>query len=127
MTTKDYQSDALTTESPADQIVGRIDKRKVRLLHAALGLTGEAGELADAVKKHVIYGRDLDEKNIKEELGDLMWYIAILCDVLDINIEGVMESNIAKLKTRYPGNKWSAEAEQNRNLDAERQALEDGK
>lgn len=94
-----------------------------RLLHAGLGLCTEAGEFLDALKKHLFYGKPLDEVNLKEELGDLLWYMAIAMNALgtDFNLE--MDRVIAKLRTRYP-EKFSDEAALVRDLDAERKVLE---
>ena len=72
------------------------------LIHAALGLAGEAGEFVDSVKKHVIYGKELDVNNLKEEMGDCMWFIALTCTVIGFDLEQIMQENIAKLAKRYP-------------------------
>jgi NTP pyrophosphatase (non-canonical NTP hydrolase) len=81
-----------------------LDRRQADVLHAAMGISTESGELLDAVKKHLIYDEELDLPNVKEELGDLMWYIAILLRELggDGVLEEVMRVNIEKLKARYP-------------------------
>jgi NTP pyrophosphatase (non-canonical NTP hydrolase) len=99
------------------------DKKTVRILHAAMGLTTEAGEVMDALKKHLMYGKPLDTVNLKEEVADSMWYMAILADTLGFEFEEVMKTNIAKLKARY-GEKFTEEAALNRNLDGERKILE---
>lgn len=72
------------------------------LIHAALGVTGEAGEFADAVKRVAIYEGVPDRANMIEELGDLLWYIAYACEVLGEPLEIVARDNIEKLKKRYP-------------------------
>ena len=72
------------------------------LLHAALGLTGEAGEFADCIKKHWAYSQPLDNQNAVEELGDLLWYIALACNALDVQLADVAAMNIEKLRKRYP-------------------------
>ena len=72
------------------------------LLHATLGITGEAGELADAVKKSIFYGKPLDTVNAREEIGDIMWYIALACRTLDFDLDELLQENIAKLQKRYP-------------------------
>ncbi len=73
------------------------------LIHAALGLTTEVGELADPIKKAMFYGKPLDEANIKEEAGDLLWYLAgPLCRALGCTLEELAAANIAKLRARYP-------------------------
>lgn len=72
------------------------------LLHATLGISGESGELLDAVKKSFIYNKPLDIVNAKEELGDLLWYIALACRTLNVSFEELMQMNIDKLTKRYP-------------------------
>lgn len=72
------------------------------LMHAALGLTSEAGEFADAVKKHLVYGRPLDKANATEEVGDILWYVALACNTLGVDMGQIAQENINKLKRRYP-------------------------
>ena len=72
------------------------------LLNGALGLTGEAGEVADAIKKTIFHGHDLDRDGLIKELGDVCWYLALLCHAIDVPLEEVMSHNIEKLKKRYP-------------------------
>jgi NTP pyrophosphatase (non-canonical NTP hydrolase) len=79
-----------------------MDESKCNLIHAALGITTEGGEISDAIKKHVIYGQDLDIVNIMEEIGDLMWYVAILVRWLDLDLDELLTDNINKLRKRYP-------------------------
>ena len=67
----------------------------------ALGISGEAGELLDAIKKSVIYLRPLDIPNIIEELGDLEFYMEGLRERLNITREQVLQNNINKLTIRY--------------------------
>ncbi len=77
--------------------------RNTDLLHAALGLTSEVGELADPIKKAMFYGKPLDTENIREEAGDLLWYIAgPLCRALGCTLEDLAAANVAKLRLRYP-------------------------
>lgn len=99
------------------------EEKNQKLLHAVIGLSTESGELLDQMKKVIYYGKELDRTNIKEELGDLMWYMAILLRELDLNFEDVLEVNINKLKARY-GEKFNSENALNRNLDIERAILE---
>lgn len=72
------------------------------LLNGALGLTGEAGEVADMIKKHIFHGHDLTAEELVKELGDVCWYLALLCTAIDVSLEDVMAQNIEKLKKRYP-------------------------
>ena len=76
-----------------------------RLLTAALGLNGEAAEFSELIKKCIFQGKEYDDitKNkLKDELSDVMWYIAQGCVALDTNIEELMDINMTKLKDRYP-------------------------
>jgi NTP pyrophosphatase (non-canonical NTP hydrolase) len=94
------------------------------MMHALLLIHSEGGEIADAVKKHVAYGRELDIVHVKEEIGDLMWGINLLIDTLGLDWDDVLNSNIAKLEKRYPNLKFNQDHALNRDKDAERAALE---
>jgi NTP pyrophosphatase (non-canonical NTP hydrolase) len=83
----------------------------------------EAGEAADMLKKHIFYGKEYDQVNLVEEIGDMMWYIAVALDEMDVSFEQVMELNLAKLAARY-GKAWTQEGAIDRDLDAERRELE---
>lgn len=72
------------------------------LTHAALGLAGEAGEFADCIKKYTVYNKSLDRANAVEELGDILWFVALACDALDVDMQEVAQMNIDKLRLRYP-------------------------
>lgn len=100
----------MTSMDDYDSHVARLFKRvgfQVDLLHAALGVTSEAGELATSVKKHWAYLAPLDRENILEELGDLMFYVAALAQVCDFSLEQVVAHNIDKLNKRYPSGSYS--------------------
>jgi NTP pyrophosphatase (non-canonical NTP hydrolase) len=84
-----------------------------RLLHCALGVCGEAGEVADLIKKFAFMGHPLEVRNLLGELGDLMWYIVLLCDALGLSMEDVLADNVEKLRKRYPDG-FSAERSINR-------------
>lgn len=75
---------------------------KENLIHTALGVAGEAGEFVDCIKKHTIYGKELDAANAAEELGDMLWFIALGCETLGITMEDAAKSCITKLEKRYP-------------------------
>ena len=93
------------------------------LLHMQLGLVDEVGELAKNVKKHFAYGADLDVANVKEELGDMFWFMIGICDLLNIDPDTLLYINIAKLRKRYP-NKFNRADALARNIDAEREVLQ---
>jgi len=83
------------------------------LINGALGITGEAGEVADMIKKHVFHGHGLDMDALVKEIGDVCWYVALLCTAIGVDLKSVMEKNIEKLTTRYPEG-FSEEASINR-------------
>lgn len=93
-------------------------------LHMVIGISTEAGEILDAYKKAFAYGKDLDIVNIREELGDLLWYMSNLMRFLDIDFEDTLDINVKKLRARYK-NGFSEEEALNRNLEKEREILED--
>jgi len=127
MTNQEYVAAALKTETlDLDGIRNRVTPITIRLLHGALGLAGEAGEFADAIKKHVFYGAPCDMTNLIEELGDILWYCVVVMDTLDLTFEEVQKKNVAKLQQRY-GGAFSLEKVLNRDTAAEREALEKGR
>ncbi len=127
MTPSEYVANAIRTESPNFSMNYSTEEdtsnRMIRILHGALGCVTESGELADTVKKTLYYGKEFDWVNAVEEIGDILWYIALLCSALNIDMEEVMERNISKLRHRYP-EKFTEEKANNRNLEAERKILE---
>ena len=94
-------------------------------LHAVLGIASEAGELCEAIYNHKYAGEKLDVVNVKEEIGDLMWYLAILLRDFDLDLHEIMENNIDKLRARY-GEKFSEDKANNRDLKVEREVLDQG-
>ena len=103
ITSENYVENVLNTESSdLDKIRARMTDTNLRLLHAVLGLTTEAAELTDALKKHLFYGKELDVINLKEELGDSTWYVGIAIDVLQTTFDEILTLNIEKLRKRYP-------------------------
>lgn len=73
-----------------------------KVVMCGLGLSGESGEVTDLIKKWKFHGHELDLDKVQKELGDVMWYIAILVDTLGLNFETVLLKNVKKLKERYP-------------------------
>lgn len=73
------------------------------VLNGCLGLAGESGETLDMVKKWVFHDSELDKDHLKKELGDVMWYVAMICHAMGFDLDDVMQTNIDKLKARYPG------------------------
>ena len=88
-----------------------------RLLTAALGMTAEAGEFTEVVKKIILQGKPYTEENVfhmKRELGDICWYIAQACMALDTNFRDIMEMNYEKLSARYPEGAFDVYRSENR-------------
>ena len=88
-----------------------------RLLTAALGMTAEAGEFTEVVKKIILQGKPYTEENVfhmKRELGDICWYIAQACMALDTNFREIMEMNYEKLSARYPEGAFDVYRSENR-------------
>ena len=104
MTFNEYQELALRT---ANERGSRL------MLNGALGLCGESGEVADIIKKHFFQGHELDVEDLKNELGDVAWYMAVLAYSAHIDFEDIFKGNIEKLKKRYPDG-FSAERSINR-------------
>ncbi len=96
------------------EILDTLTPAKANLWHLASCVPSEAGELFDAVKKHVIYGKEIDMKNVIEELGDIEFYLEGVRQALHITREETLESNIAKLSKRYENFKYSDKAAQER-------------
>lgn len=88
----------------------KADTQEGQMIHVALGIAGEAGELVDAIKKRCIYGKRLDIDNVIEELGDLRFYMEALCNVLQIEDQEVLQANANKLAKRYKSLTYSSEA-----------------
>ena len=72
------------------------------LLNGCLGLSGEAGELNDLVKKWIFHKKPLDLEHMKKEIGDVCWYIADICHSMGFDLGEIFRMNIDKLKARYP-------------------------
>lgn len=101
-------------------------QEEMELLHGIMGIVTEAGELMDAMKKHIIYGAPIDQVNIREELGDVMFYWALICRLYGWDPHEVLQINIDKLKARFP-DKFNEVDALNRDLTKERGILEGSK
>ena len=92
LTINGYQHKAMRTAKEACR----------ELSNVGLGLAGEAGEIADMIKKHLHQGHPLDREKFIKELGDVAWYLALGCTVIGEPMEKVLQTNIDKLLKRYP-------------------------
>lgn len=95
MTVNEYQRLAMTTLNP------ELTKRDV-LINSVMGLCGESGEAIDIVKKWMAQGHELDKAHLAKELGDIAWYLAEAATALELPLEDIFQSNLDKLRKRYP-------------------------
>lgn len=117
MTIKEYQTQTGRTNAPLTDTYNDLTS-----IHMLMGMMTEVGELTDQFKKHLAYGKDIDWVNVKEEIGDLMWYISEFANQHQFDLEEILETNIAKLQKRFP-EKFTSEHAIHRNLNAEREIL----
>lgn len=107
MTLKEYKDLAMRTND------GKCTERLMKsakselvdvggVINACLGLPGEVGEVCDMVKKAIFHGHSINMRDVKKEIGDVMWYLAMICDSFGFDIEEIAKMNIDKLKERYP-------------------------
>ena len=121
----DFVHDVTSTESlDYAALLTRMNKLELeddcnlpQLLTAALGLGAESGEFTEIVKKIVFQGKPVSQENLfhmKRELGDIMWYFIQACILLDTTPEEIIEMNVEKLKSRYPGGNFDVHHSENR-------------
>lgn len=104
-----YTTAALRTSTP----VVSSEELYSRIGIYTLGLVGEAGEVAEIIKKYLGHGHPLVEEQLALELGDVLWYLTALADLLDISLHDIANANVAKLDARYPEG-FTHEASRNR-------------
>ncbi len=106
-------SDASTNFVDFADRIGELDREGAnieRLTTAGVGLAAESGEFLEIVKKMVFQGKPWTDDNREHliiELGDVMWYVAQACMALEVDFDEVIERNITKLKSRYPGGEFN--------------------
>lgn len=103
MNFNDYQTEMAKTAA------ARIEGPEMRLAIWGLGLAGESGEVVELVKKHLGHGVPLNRDKLAKELGDVLWYLAMIGTELGISLQNIAELNIAKIRARYP-NGFTTEA-----------------
>jgi NTP pyrophosphatase (non-canonical NTP hydrolase) len=116
-TTSPASSDFAALLSRMTELEATDDADVPRLLTAALGMTAEAGEFTEVVKKIMMQGKPYNEENVfhmKRELGDICWYLAQACMALDTNFEEVLQMNYEKLSARYPEGTFDVFRSENR-------------
>lgn len=78
------------------------EERQNALVNYSLGLVGESGESVDYIKKHVFHDHQLDIGGIRNELGDVLHYVAGIATLCGLTLDDIAQGNIDKLRTRYP-------------------------
>ena len=96
MTINDYQQAALRTANRE-----KLSDKELPT-NGVLGLSGESGECADIVKKHLFQGHELDAEKLANELGDVAWFLAVTAEAIGLDLETVLQMNVDKLRKRYP-------------------------
>lgn len=114
MKAEDYTQMVRSLKKSGEAMKEEVTPQDLDTLHMAVGISGESGELLDAIKKAVIYRKPLDRENVIEELGDLEFYMEGLRDVLGISREETLEANKDKLSERFEGLKYSDKGAQER-------------
>ena len=126
--TEKYIEFVRQTTSPASSEISKLLSRMTelevgnnadvpRLLTAALGMSAEAGEFTEVVKKIILQGKPYNEDNafhMKRELGDICWYLAQACMALDTNFDEILQMNYEKLSARYPEGAFDVYRSENR-------------
>ena len=110
MTGNEYQKLAMRTNDhqASERVLQKLDDYSQEIddvggiLNASLGLSGEVGELNDMIKKWIFHEKPIDKMHLKKEIGDVCWYIAMMCEAWGFNLEQIMQLNINKLKEQYP-------------------------
>jgi NTP pyrophosphatase (non-canonical NTP hydrolase) len=115
--------DIKTYTQEASRTSAKLETDLLNNLHYLTGMVTEVGEILDPFKKNMAYGKPIDHVNVKEEVGDFMWYLVNFCRINGFDLEEIMQTNIDKLRARYP-EKFTQENAINRNLVREREILE---
>jgi len=113
-----YEKEVMRTASGDEPAIIKRFSGNVNLTHAAIGMSTEANEFLDTIKKYLMYGKDIDHVNLIEEMGDIMWYMALASNILGVSFDEIQHRNITKLKERYKG-KWIKEEALNRDTKKE--------
>ncbi len=119
MNANKYQKLAMRTNDgkASDRLIGKMQEYDMKfsnehndnesvdiggIFNACLGLSGEVGEFNDMIKKWVFHEKDLDMEHAKKEAGDILWYVAMLCESFGWNMGEITQMNVDKLIARYP-------------------------
>lgn len=106
----EHQMMVATLFKPGKEILDTLTPLRCEVLHAAVGVSGESGELLDAVKKWIFYNKTVDRENVVEELGDLEFYMEAIRSKMGISREETLKYNMEKLAERYKKYQYSDQA-----------------
>lgn len=95
MDLKNYQELCKTTAKKSDI-------KDLEILNWGLGVSGEAGDIASCIKKFVFHQNTAIKEGIKDNIGDMLWYTAMICNFFSWDLNEILQMNIDKLKARYP-------------------------
>lgn len=112
---------------PSAEVVNRVQEHEsIRFLHALIGVIGEVGEeLGSLYIDYTLDGKEIDQVNVREEVGDSLWYHALFAKYLGYeNFDTILQVNMDKLTSRYKGTRWNQDGALNRDLEKEREILE---
>lgn len=108
----------------ARRTVAKLDTKEKDNIHMLFGIITECGEMIDIYKRELAYNKPIDITNVKEEIGDIMFYVINFCNINNLDIDEILEKNIAKLESRYPNLRFDEDNAIARNLEKERLILE---
>jgi len=94
-------AELLGTGADNGQLMTVVQRHLLTLLLCSNGIGGEAGEVIEPIKKHVFHGKDLDRAALSKEIGDVMWYLAVLAHEIGYPLSQIMSENVAKLEARH--------------------------
>lgn len=96
MLPNEYQAQAM------EHVMATAPDYESRVTLGAMGLSREASEVAELVERWLFFGQELDTEKLRDELGDVLWYMALLCEMTDQTLSQVIDHNVEKLNRRYP-------------------------
>ena len=115
--TSDQSNNTISMHNHCNQLEQKSGVNIALLMTGSIGMASEGGEFSEIVKKCIFQGKPLNDETIfhlKRELGDIMWYWINSCRALDLDPDDVIEENVNKLKSRYPGGEFDVHYSENR-------------
>lgn len=120
MRTNEFIDDANRTLDQGQNI--KLTASQALILHGAIGISTEANEILDLVKKKLFYGKEIEDSDLIDEIGDVLRYLTIFLKQLNTSFEDVMEINVRKMAKRYPEG-FNKEKAVERNVEEEKRCV----